>query len=621
MTGPSDSPAGEPRLAGPAHTFSQLRGPLMADAAGSHRGGSRHPRLPAPGRAEPEPPGAESLAAGPPGPGQAGPRPARRPPPDPAPEGTGSRGAGHRQPQRSGGPRPGRTGPRPDRTGTPGRGGGAWGWWTLTVLLIVQAVLSLRLVRADTAFEDEAAYLWAGHLEWSHWLHGTPLPHFAAYFSGAPVLYPPLGALADAVGGLTAARILSLACMLAATIMLRATASRLAGKRAGFFAAALFAVAAPTLHLGAFATFDALSVLLVAVAAWIVVRAGDRPDATVHMLVAGTVLALANAVAYSCALLDPVVILLALAIAWRSPGGKAAAARTLTLAAVTAAWLTAGVLLSGSTYAAGITRTTLDRVGGADAPAAIAASSLAWTGVIVIAAACGLVIAAGRRDYPRAWLLALLTAAAVIVPLEQARLHTADSLSKHVDGGIWFAAIAAGYAADMLIAATPSLRQRALTAVALVVALAFPITLGAAQSRLMATSWPSADSFIAILRPLVAGSSGRVLVEDASIAEYYLPAGRDWQRWSSTRNIVLPSGSSTGGPTAADGVTGSGNAGTFAAYITAGYFQLVALNFADTTTLDHRLASDLHHNPRYHVVAVIPYGTGTYVIWRYERRR
>ena len=68
------------------------------------------------------------------------------------------------------------------------------------------------------------------------------------------------------------------------------------------------------------------------------------------------------------------------------------------------------------------------------------------------------------------------------------------------------------------------------------------------------------------------------------------------------------------------GVTGPGNAGTFAEYITRGYFSLVALNFADTTALDHQIRIDLKHNPRYHLIEVIPYGTGTYVLWRYEAR-
>ena len=80
------------------------------------------------------------------------------------------------------------------------------GSWPLLVVLAVQAILSFRLVRADTAFQDEALYLWAGHLEWATVLHGTPIPQFPSYFSGAPVIYPPLAALADSLGGLTAAR-------------------------------------------------------------------------------------------------------------------------------------------------------------------------------------------------------------------------------------------------------------------------------------------------------------------------------------------------------------------------------------------------------------------------------
>ena len=68
------------------------------------------------------------------------------------------------------------------------------GTWPLLAVLAVQAALSLRLLRADTANQGEAAYLHAGHLEWTHWLHGAPIPPFASYFSGAPVIYPPVGA-------------------------------------------------------------------------------------------------------------------------------------------------------------------------------------------------------------------------------------------------------------------------------------------------------------------------------------------------------------------------------------------------------------------------------------------
>ncbi len=494
------------------------------------------------------------------------------------------------------------------------------GWWPLLAVLAVQAVLSLRLVRADTAFQDEAEYLWAGHLQWAHWLHGTPIPPFPAYFSGAPVIYPPVGALADSIGGLAAARILSLAFMLGATAALWDTAGRLHGRRAAFFAAALFAAAGPALHLGAFATYDAMSVFLVALATWCAVRAGQRQEATGWMLAAGAALALANATAYSSVLFDPVVIAVALLTAFPRPGGKLAAGRALTLLTVVAAALTAGLLAGGSSYVTGVQQTTVLRVAGAQSPLTVLGHSWLWTGLITVIALCGVIISwAGRAGRAQTWLLAVLASAAVLGPLEQARLHTAASLNKHLGLGAWFAAIAAGYAADKLIAAAPAGQTRTLTCGACVVALAFPLTLGATQSWAFSTDWPDADSFTAILAPLVEHRTGHLLVEDPSIAEYYLPAGSHWQRWSSTRNIVLPSGASTGGPASTAGVTGPGNTGVFAEYITAGYFSLIALNFADTTALDHHIADELHRNPHYRTIAVIPYGLhGTYVVWRYQ---
>jgi Dolichyl-phosphate-mannose-protein mannosyltransferase len=514
------------------------------------------------------------------------------------------------------------TGSRPERRVL---GRHAPSWWPLAAVLLVQAALSLRLVGADTAFEDEATYLWAGHLEWANWLHGTPIPPFSAYFSGAPVIYPPIGALADSLGGLTGARLLSLALMLGATALLWGAARRLFGPRAAFFGAALFAVCGPTLHLGSFATYDAMAVFLIALAAWCVIGAGDSGDATGRMVTAGAVLALANAAAYSSALFDPVVILLALLTAFPKPGGKVAARRIALLLVVLVTLLLAGLLIGGSSYAGGFERTTLLRVPGAASWLTVLRDSFAWTGVITVLAVCGVIISlVNRQDRARTWLLAVLTVAAILGPLEQARLHTAASLDKHVGLGAWFAAIAAGYAVDWFIAAAPAGRNRLLTIGACVLALTFPISLGASQSRAFATSWPNSTSFTAILGPLVDHGHGRLLVEDPTVAEYYLPAGSQWQRWSSTRNIVLPSGASTGGPSQKAGVIGPGNAGTIAMYIHEGYFSFIALNFADTTSLDHSLTADIGHNPHYRKVQVVPYGIeippigqGTYVIWEY----
>ena len=544
--------------------------------------------------------------------------------PERASSGAGPQHGAHQAP-----PRPPYFQPRtPDHQPGPHQSGAHLGRipaaWPLLLILVLQTVLSLRLVRADTAFQDEALYLSAGHLEWASLLHGASVPPFAAYFSGAPVIYPPLAALADSVGGLTGARILSLLFMLGATGLLYATAGRLFGRWAAVFGAALFAVISPTLHLGSFATYDAMAMFLVALAAWLVVRAGDRPDATLWMAGAGVTLALANMTLYPSALFDPVVILLALAVAFPRPGGRQAASRALILLAVVSVLVAAVVLLGGSRYIHGIQVTTVTRAPAHDSSLTVLQNSFAWTGVVAVIGVCGAV--AGWVSHPRtarAWLLTVLAAAIVLVPIEQAGLHSLASLNKHGDMGAWFAAIAAGYALERFITAAPAGRMRLITGVACVIALCFPAAVGATQSRVFATSWPNSSAFVAILRPLAGSTNGHLLVEDPSIAEYYLPSGTQWKRWSSTRNIVLPSGNPTGGPSDKAGVVGPGNVGTFGMYIKQGYFSLIALNFVDTTSLDHMIAADIRKNRHYHLIDVVPYGMtgpkpGTYIIWRYE---
>jgi hypothetical protein len=500
------------------------------------------------------------------------------------------------------------------------------GNWPLTVVLVTQTLLSARLIRADTAFEDEATYLWAGHLEWANLLHGTSLPPFPAYFSGAPVIYPPIGAVADSLGGLTGARVLSLVFMLGATVALWSVTSQLHGRRPAFFACALFAVLGPTLHLGAFATYDAMSLFLVTLAAWLVVQAGDRQDATVWMLAAAVTLAVANATSYPSALFDPVVILLAWVVALPKPGGKAAAARALALLAMVALLITLGLLIGGSRYIHGVQITTLTRAASSDSVSSVLTDSWTWTGVIIVTAVCGVIISwVSRPGHPQTWLLTLVAAAILLVPADQASFHTTASLNKHVDLGAWFAAIAAGYAIDKFAAASPTGNMRTVTVGACVVALSFPVSLGAGQSWIFSTSWPNSSDFLAILRPLADGSSGHLLVEDPSVAEYYLPSGTQWMRWSSTRNIIRPGGAPTGGPSSKAGIVGDGDAGTYAEYIANNYFSLVALSFSDTTALDHDINADLAHNHRYRVIEIVPYGAGptgptvgTYKIWKLE---
>jgi hypothetical protein len=167
--------------------------------------------------------------------------------------------------------------------------------------------------------------------------------------------------------------------------------------------------------------------------------------------------------------------------------------------------------------------------------------------------------------------------------------------------------------------------MRAITGGACVIALSFPASLGADQSQAFSTSWPNSSAFIAILRPLAGQDTGHLLVEDPSIAEYYLHVGSQWKQWSSTRNIIGPGGIPTGGPSDSAGVVGPGNAGTFAKYIRlrGGYFSLVALSFSDTVSLDNKIAADVKRSRHYGSPQLAPYGPGPrgpalgkYLIWR-----
>ena len=446
--------------------------------------------------------------------------------------------------------------------------------WPLLVVLAVQAGLSLRLLRADTASQSEALYLRAGHLEWANWLHGVPIPPFPKYFSGAPVIYPPIGAVADSVGGLAGARVLSLAFMLGATILLWSTTGRLFGRRASFFASALFALLGTTLHLGAFATYDAMSLFLVALAAWCVIRPGARGPATGWMLAGAGVLALANVAAYTTLLFDPLIVALALLTSPWTSRGLLAARRAGTVLVGTAALLGLVVAADRSDYLGGFERTMVTPVAGSASAQSVLGQSWYWAGLLLLLAVSAVVISvATRQAAAQSVLLVFLTAALIFGPLEQAHLHTVATLNHHVGLGAWFTAIAAGYAVDRLIAAAPAGQSRTVTCGACVIALVFPAYLGIAQSRAFSSDWPNSSDFVAVFGPLADHANGPLLVEDPAVAEYYLPAGAQWQRWSSTRNITLPDGTYTGGPASGASVTGAGNAPVYANYIAHGYFS------------------------------------------------
>jgi Dolichyl-phosphate-mannose-protein mannosyltransferase len=492
--------------------------------------------------------------------------------------------------------------------------------WPLAAILIAQAALSLRLVWSNTANTNEAQYLWAGHLEWAHWLHGTTLPLLPKFFSGAPVIYPPLGALADSIGGLAGARILSLCFMLGATTLLWSTTSRLYGRDAAFFASALWAFLGPTLMLGAYATHDAMSLFLVALATWCATAHRTRDEATGWMVTAAAALALANAAQYASTIFDPIVVLLAVLTAWPRPGGKAALRRGALLITCTFGILYLALRLTGADYKTGINQTILMRASGTDSVSTVLGHAGVWVGAVAALACASVVLSAIRRQETNCTLLlAVLAGGALLAPLEQARIHTLTSLDKHADFGAWFAAIAAGYAIDQAAVKLRPVALRAAATAAAGGAIAAVAIAGFAQAQALMASWPNATGFINALRPIVARTHGRLLIEASALGEYYLPAGSQWNRWSNTYGIQLMSGATTGH--LPGGVNTAGDPAVYAKFISRGYFSIIVLNSDETPALDNDIESDIARNPGYHIIGRSSYGGSVDLIWAYKDTR
>ena len=127
----------------------------------------------------------------------------------------------------------------------------------------------------NTAFQDEALYLYAGRQIIHHWNGGpVPLDNYASYFSGYPYLYPVIGGFLDLVGGLELARSFSLACMLGVTGIVYWITGKLFDRPAAIFASAAYASTGVVLFLGRLATYDALCLFLIALAAAFSVHVG-----------------------------------------------------------------------------------------------------------------------------------------------------------------------------------------------------------------------------------------------------------------------------------------------------------------------------------------------------------
>lgn len=397
-------------------------------------------------------------------------------------------------------------------------------WVPLAIILCGQALLTSRLIHVSTASGDEGRYIYAGHQLIHEIFHGGGSPYYETYFSGSPVIYPVLAAMADHLGGLVAVRLMSMSFMMTATALLYGSGKRLFGYWPGIAAAGLFAGLGLTEDLGALATHDALALMLTAASAYCAVRTADTEQNASRWLVLVPVMLLAaNAAKYATLVFDPVIV--GIAALQVLPGGwRRVLTRAFALGVTTISLLALAAFLAGRAYINGFLFSTLDRKAGSwavfaavrVAPRIIVGDTWDWVGFVILLGGLAFLLSLTiREDRKRCGLLlGLLVFAGILVTIESLHLHTVESMRKHDDIGIWFTCMAAGY-----LLARPSALVRASApkvALATVIPLAI-VTSGAHYSKLARSTYEAGTSAerrtaFGDLKPFLNVPNGRYLI-------------------------------------------------------------------------------------------------------------
>jgi len=450
--------------------------------------------------------------------------------------------------------------------------------FVLMALLILQALLSLRLDNSASPGELQT------------------LPDFrkGEFFTGSS-LYPSIaGALYNGLG-LGGLRFLSTVFMVCATGLLYSWTTRLFNERVGLSAAGAFSVAAPTLVLGALATEDALSVLLLAGAVWLVVLSRSGP--MWPALAAGPVALLAVVVKYSALFYLPSILALAILVSLRHT--------TVAQAMVRAASLGVSFLIAAVFY--------MVSTSGVETPETPALSELFqgwfnWLGLFLAFGVFGMVmyirkarmgeVPNGAAPDPSPMWRALLCTAFLLPALLAPFLLMATPVS----GTLWrpglafgalLAASIVGVGLVRMIGAHFRFPQLGIMAgVAL-------LSLGMAQSEYEYKLWPDYENIAKVLDGEVT-PEGRYLAADPSSFSFHMENYRPSQ-WTAIEDKPM-----------------KGAAGLEAA-LRKGTYDLVVIETPTTSETEKAVLDQLAKQGRYRMLTGVPFHLGwdikTHQIW------
>lgn len=486
--------------------------------------------------------------------------------------------------------------------------------WPLAVILVIQACMALRLVWSNTAFIDEATYVYTGSQELRHWFLGAPVQDYQTFLSGSPALYPPIGAIANAIGGLAAARVLSLLFMLGTSSLLYATTNCLFGKAAAVLGAAIFAALGVTQFLSASATYDSMALFLVALTTYFIIGRRDDGSLTAACLsgvVAPFVLALANATDYSTALWDPVIIGLAICAAvlggntWRYGARRAGQ-----FGAVLVAFLIIGLAMGNAKYVHGILFSTIDRSQSMGQSAELMLHKIwIWAGAVFVLAVVGSISLTIPKLRSVSVVGVLLLIASFAVPVEEALTGTSATLQKHVVFGAWFGCILAG------VALTRLFRYKVLIGALGVLLIGGLPAVYAGQAASLYHSWPTENPvFIRELKALVRPGHTHYLIEGSlNIPAYYVGSDVSSLQWNDIGTFSDPNPASE---------AQNLNTSSLVKAIIRKEFTLIILNSSRKSNAALSVVADMKKYGGYHIAAYLaPATIGSrvgYTVWRVD---
>ena len=479
----------------------------------------------------------------------------------------------------------------------------------LTMILAVQVLASAARLH-NSAFQDEALYLWAGRQITQEWLGGpAPIEHYAVYFSGYPYVYPVIAGLLDRVGGLELARSFSLACMLGVTSMVWCVTRRLFDRPAAVFATAIYAVTGVVLFLSRLATFDALCLFLIALATHIAIRCASVRSPWSAVLV-GPVLVLAFGAKYAALLFMPAVFALMAIVGVMKLGWRRATWRvSLALGSLIASAAGGYAIMDSAAFHA-ITHSTTNRLVGATVVRSdMFFHILELGGIVWGAALVGVIVLWSQRQF-RMLALALF-GASWLAPIYHVYMREPISIDKHIAYGLFFAAPLAGVALAWLarMDRSPAKSSRegywVLSAVVLVIA----FTIGLQQSHTLFSSWANTTQLSYAMRTQIREGSGRILAEDIEVARFdQRNYTKQWQ-WSGLGYLYYVH----------DGEELLGDPAIRAA-LDDRYYDYVQLSFNYHRSDAELAAQVMVKNENYDLVAVVlfqnSFGKGHYYVFR-----